>query len=146
MKTLISALSLTIGLSLASTAALAANSFPVTPAPEGAEVYIISPQDGDQVTSPFTVKFGLKGMGIAPAGIEKASTGHHHLLINVKELPAAGLPITADKKHLHFGGGQTEAEVTLEKGTHTLQLDLADHNHVPFEPSLVSEKITITVK
>lgn len=146
MKTLISALSLTIGLSLASTAALAANSFPVTPAPEGAEVYIISPQDGDQVTSPFTVKFGLKGMGIAPAGIEKANTGHHHLLINVKELPAAGLPITADKKHLHFGGGQTEAEVTLEKGTHTLQLDLADHNHVPFQPNLVSEKITITVK
>lgn len=146
MKTIITACSLALGLILASTAALAANTFPVTAAPEGAEVYIISPQNGDQVTSPFTVIFGLKGMGIAPAGIEKANTGHHHLLVNVKELPAAGQPITADKQHIHFGGGQTETELTLEKGTHTLQLDLADHNHVPFQPNLVSEKITITVK
>lgn len=145
MKTFISTLSV-LTLTLACTLAYAANTFPVTPAPEGAEVYIISPQDGDTVTSPVTVLFGLKGMGIAPAGIEKANTGHHHLLIDVKVLPAAGAPITADKQHIHFGGGQTEAEVTLEKGTHTLQLDLADHNHVPFEPALVSEKITITVK
>lgn len=145
MKPLISALSV-LSLTFACTLAYAANTFPVTAAPEGAEVYIISPQDGDTVSSPVTVLFGLKGMGIAPAGIEKANTGHHHLLVDVKALPAAGAPITADEQHIHFGGGQTEAEVTLDKGTHTLQLDLADHNHVPFAPALVSEKITITVE
>lgn len=146
MKTLLSICALALSFTLTSTAANADNTFPTTAAPEGAEVYIISPQDGATVSSPFTVTFGLKGMGIAPAGIEKANTGHHHLLVNVEELPAAGQPITADEQHIHFGGGQTETELSLEKGTHTLQLNLADHNHVPFEPALVSEKITITVE
>ena len=146
MKTNIATLGLSLALALGCSSAFAANLFPITPAPEGVQVYIISPQDGAQVTSPVTVEFGLKGMGIAPAGIEKANTGHHHLLIDVKELPAAGLPITADKNHIHFGGGQTQTELKLEKGTHTLQLNLADHNHVPFQPALVSKKITITVK
>lgn len=132
-------------LSLCAFSASAA-SFPITKAPAGAEVFITSPQDGAVLTSPVTVQFGLKGMGIAPAGIEKANTGHHHLLINVDTLPAAGMPITADAQHLHFGGGQTQTELQLAPGTYTLQLDLGDHNHVPFEPAVVSKKITITVK
>lgn len=119
---------------------------PITPAPQGAEVFIISPQNGSTVTSPVTVQFGLKGMGVAPAGIEKANTGHHHLLVNVAELPKAGQPIPADKQHLHFGGGQTQTTLDLAPGSYTLQLDLADHNHVPFAPNLVSEKIRIEVR
>lgn len=117
-----------------------------TSAPKGAEVYIISPQDGTTVSSPVVVEFGLKGMGIAPAGIVKENTGHHHLLINVDTLPKAGAPIPVDDQHLHFGGGQTRTELNLEPGTYTLQLDLGDHNHVPFEPEIVSKKITIQVK
>ncbi|MFY9178889.1 MAG: DUF4399 domain-containing protein [Venatoribacter sp.] len=115
-------------------------------APENAEVYFITPQDGATVGTTFDVVFGLKNMGVAPAGIEKANTGHHHLLVDVEKLPAAGLPIPADKQHLHFGGGQTQTTITLEKGTHTLQLNFADHNHVPFAPAVVSKKITVTVQ
>src|SRR5690554_7958951 len=98
MKNIITACSLSLGLTLASSATLAANSFPVTVAPECAELYFISPQNGDQVTSPFTVQFGLKGISIAPAAFEKANTGHHHLLSNVKVLPSARPPISADKQ------------------------------------------------
>ncbi len=93
-----------------------------------------------------TVRFGLKGMGVAPAGVSKERTGHHHLLVDVKELPAAGQPIPNDANHIHFGGGQTETTLKLAPGTHTLQLELGDQNHVPFEPALVSKKITIDVK
>ncbi len=125
--------------------AVAADAPSTHTAPEGAEVYIISPADGAHVSSPFTVKFGLRGMGVAPAGVDKPDTGHHHLLIDVDTLPPAGQPIPADDKHVHFGGGQTEAEVTLPSGTHTLQLDLGDMNHVPFDPPLVSRKITVHV-
>jgi hypothetical protein len=93
-----------------------------------------------------TVRFGLKGMGVAPAGVAKEHTGHHHLLVDVTELPAAGKPIPADTHHIHFGGGQTQTTLKLAPGTHTLQLELGDQNHVPFDPAVVSKKITIHVK
>ena len=116
-----------------------------TPAPEGARVYIVSPQDGATVSSPVKVIFGLQGMGVAPAGVENAKTGHHHLIIDA-ELPPANEPVPADDNHRHFGGGQTEVTIDLSPGTHTLQLIMGDHNHVPHDPPVVSEKITITVK
>ena len=144
MKRLLLALALT-GLTGAAVAADAPG-LPVTKATAGAEVYIISPKDGATVSTEFTVRFGLKGMGVAPAGVAKEKTGHHHLLIDVKELPAAGQPIPKDEQHLHFGGGQTETTVKLAPGTHTLQLELADENHIPFDPALVSPKITVHVK
>jgi len=117
-----------------------------TPAPEGAMSYIISPADGDTVTSPVRVLFGLRGMGVAPAGVEVPDTGHHHLLINVApdgiDL-SQGLP--TDDRHRHFGAGQTEALIELPPGTHTLMLLLADHFHVPHDPPVMSAPITITV-
>jgi hypothetical protein len=116
-----------------------------TPAPKGAMVYIISPKDGEEVSSPVKVLFGLSGMGVAPAGVDKANTGHHHLIIDGgDEMPAKGMPMGTNVKH--FGGGQTEAEIELTPGKHTLQLEFGDKNHVPFDPPLVSEKVTITVK
>ena len=127
-------------------AAIAADALPITTAPAGAEVYIISPSDGATVGREVTVRFGLKEMGVAPAGVSKEKTGHHHLLVDVKELPVAGQPIPADANHLHFGGGQTQTTLKLTPGTHTLQLELGDQNHVPFAPALVSKKITIHVK
>lgn len=116
-----------------------------TASPAGAKVYFIAPADGAELTSPVTVKFGLVGMGVAPAGVEKEKTGHHHLLIDGK-LADYAAPIPADDTHKHFGGGQTEAAVTLTPGKHTLQLILADQNHVPHKPPVESEVITITVK
>jgi len=103
-----------------------------TAAPPNAAVYIISPKDGDTVASPFEVQFGLSGMGIAPAGVEKANTGHHHLIIDAT--------LAAE------GGGQTEAMVTLAPGQHTLQLVLGDWMHTPFNPPLGSPVVTVTVK
>jgi hypothetical protein len=123
-----------------------APALPMTKAPSDAAVYIISPGDGASVGQQFTVRFGLKGMGVAPAGVAKEHTGHHHLLVDVKELPPAGQPIPKDDNHLHFGGGQTETTLKLKPGTHTLQLELGDENHVPFDPPLVSKRITIHVK
>lgn len=116
-----------------------------TKAPEGAKVYFIAPADGATVSSPVTVKFGLSGMGVAPAGVEKEKTGHHHLLINQK-LEDYEQSIPADENHRHFGGGQTETSVELPSGTHTLQLVVGDHNHVPHAPPIESATITITVK
>ena len=127
-------------------AALPAIAADRTPSPPGAAVYIISPADGATVSSPVTVQFGLKGMGVAPAGIEKDKTGHHHLLIDVAELPPLDEPIPADANHKHFGGGQTEVTLELPPGSHTLQLRLGDQNHIPHEPPVLSEKITITVQ
>jgi len=117
---------------------------PGTPSSPGAKVYIITPADGAEVRSPVTVRFGLSGMGVAPAGTEKAGTGHHHLIIDAP-VPPAGAPIPADEQHRHFGGGQTEVVVELAPGRHTLQLVLADHAHVPHDPPVVSEVVTITV-
>lgn len=117
-----------------------------TPAPAGAAVYFITPVNGDVVTSPVTVKFGLKGIGVAPAGVDNPKTGHHHLLIDVVKLPAMDSSVPTDANHKHFGGGQTETSVELAPGTHTLQLLLGDMNHIPHEPPILSDKITITVK
>lgn len=116
-----------------------------TPAPAGAKVYFIAPQNGAEISGPVTVKFGLSGLGVAPAGVEKANTGHHHVLIDQK-LADYKSPIPADDKHKHFGGGQTETTLTLPAGKHTLQLILGDHNHIPHAPPVESEVITITVK
>lgn len=115
-----------------------------TPSAQNAKVYIVSPHDGETVSSPVKIVFGLSGMGVAPAGTDKENTGHHHLIIDGESLPDFSKPMGPDVKH--FGGGQTETSVTLEPGTHTLQLVLGDKNHVPHNPPLVSEKITIHVK
>ncbi len=112
---------------------------------DGATLYIISPMDGDETGGSVTVRFGLSGMGVAPSGTVKDNTGHHHLLIDVEELPSFKFPIPNDANHRHFGGGQTEVSLDLEPGTHTLQLILGDQSHVPHDPPMVSEKITITV-
>lgn len=133
-------------LAFVSILALAFNAFAgSTAAPEGASVYIISPKHGEVVTTPFKVVFGLSGMGVAPAGMEKAKTGHHHLLIDT-DVPNLSRPIPADDNHRHFGGGQTEMVLELTPGEHTLQLLLADHNHVPHNPPVASQQITIMVK
>jgi len=122
-----------------------ASDLPRTPAPPDAELYFISPQDGDTVTSPVTVRFGLRGMGVAPAGINMESTGHHHLLIDT-ELPPFNLPVPADAQHVHFGKGQTETTIELAPGTHRLQLLLGDFRHVPHDPAVVSSAIMVTVR
>jgi hypothetical protein len=116
-------------------------------APAGAEVYFIAPRDGQAVHGPVTVKFGLKGMGVAPAGVKFDNTGHHHLLIDT-DLSEIKLdaPLPATDKIVHFGKGQTETTVTLPPGKHTLELLFADYLHIPFDPPLHSKKITITVK
>jgi hypothetical protein len=118
-----------------------------TPSPAGAKVYFINLKDGETVTSPFLVQFGLSGMGVAPAGVEKPNTGHHHLLIDTT-LSGDQLkePIPMDATHKHFGGGQTEAMVTLPPGQHTLQLVLGDWSHIPHVPPVMSPVITVTVK
>lgn len=117
-----------------------------TPSPAGAEVYIVSPKDGAKVKSPVTVVFGLKGMGIAPAGIKFDNSGHHHLLVD-SEVPAdLSQPLAANEHSMHFGKGQTETSLTLAPGKHTLQLVLGDSLHVPHDPAVISKKITITVE
>lgn len=129
---------------LAFGAAVAAG-LPRTPAPKNVELYFISPKDGETVKSPVTVRFGLRGMGIAPAGVAMENTGHHHLLIDAAP-PPFDRPVPADANHVHFGKGQTEASVTLAPGRHTLQLLLADHLHIPHDPPVMSKPITITVE
>ena len=117
-----------------------------TPSPAGAEVYIVSPKDGAKVKGPVTVVFGLKGMGIAPAGIKFDNTGHHHLLVD-GDVPAdLSLPLPANEHNLHFGKGQTETTLTLAPGKHTLQLLLADSLHTPHDPVVISKKITVVVE
>lgn len=117
-----------------------------TPSVDGTSVFIIAPADGATVSSPVTVYFGLDGMGVAPAGVEWDNTGHHHLMIDVDEAPAFDAPLPADDNHRHFGGGQTQVTLELEPGEHTLQLLLADWQHVPHDPPVLSEPITITVE
>jgi hypothetical protein len=116
-----------------------------TPSPDAAKAYIISPQNNATVSSPILVQFGLKGMGIAPAGVKFENSGHHHLLINTSMPANQDAPLPTTDKVQHFGKGQTETELTLAPGTYTLQLVLGDQNHVPHAPPVVSEKITITV-
>lgn len=118
-----------------------------TPSPPGAEVYIISPKDGARVKSPVLVQFGLNAkMGVAPAGVKAENTGHHHLLIDTDAPANMGAPLPATDNIKHFGKGQTETSLTLTPGKHTLQLLLADQNHIPHDPPVISKKITITVE
>ena len=124
-----------------------------TPAPANAEVYFINLEDGATVSSPVTVKMGLRNMGVAPAGTEKENTGHHHILLNRPPLGEGEdgaeemeYSLPADENHIHFGGGQTETTLDLPAGTHTLQLFLGDMNHIPHTKPVVSEQIKITVK
>ena len=138
-----SRLLLALGVCLAAATAFAADR---VAAPAGAEVYFIAPQNGAKMHSPVTIKFGLKGMGIAPAGIKFDNTGHHHLLVDtdVSELKLDA-PMPATDKIVHFGKGQTETTLTLTPGKHTLQLIFADYLHQSFDPPLISKKITVTV-
>jgi Domain of unknown function (DUF4399) len=132
----------TAALALAATVASAQDRMA---SPADAQVYIISPKDGAKVSSPVTVQFGLKGMGIAPAGVKIENTGHHHLLIDADAPTDLGRPLPASEKVVHFGKGQTETAVKLTPGKHTLQLLLGDSTHVPHNPPVISKKITITV-
>lgn len=116
-----------------------------TASPKGAEVYFHFPLDGIRVQQRFTVQLGLRGMGIAPAGIAKALTGHHHLLLDAGK-PDPDQPIPSDYNHIHLGNGQTEVVLTLPPGTHTLQLLMGDHAHIPHVPPIMSKKITIYVR
>lgn len=150
MKRTITALGILFAASLAAAAPPApappaATGARATPAP-GAEVYIIAPQDGATVHGPVTVRFGLKGMGIAPAGVKFDNTGHHHLLVDTDfSTVKLDAPMPATDKILHFGKGQTETTLVLPPGKHTLELLFADYQHLSFDPPLHSKKITITV-
>ena len=131
--------------------AMAEDKVPRTPSPKGAKVMIIFPRNGKTVKSPVRVAFGLKGMGVCPAGLvlpdgkPMPNTGHHHLLVDTDKLPSMALPMVASKTLLHFGAGQTEVTLDLPPGKHTLQLVFADFAHIPHDPPVVSKKITITV-
>ncbi|MFE1599494.1 DUF4399 domain-containing protein [Methylobacterium sp. ID0610] len=115
-----------------------------TPAPPGAVVYFIDLKDGSTIPPKATIHFGLRNMGVAPAGSDRPNSGHHHLLIDVP-MPAPDRPIPNDFSHVHFGAGQTEAEVDLAPGEHTLQLLLADKDHIPHSPPVASEVIKVRV-
>jgi hypothetical protein len=143
-KRSLSQLAISVVLITGVTQAALANIFKSPAAPEGASVYIISPADGAEVTGPVTVVFGLKGMGVAPAGVDREKTGHHHLLVDQTTLPKVDAPM--GNPPLHFGGGQTETTLDLEQGEHTLQLILGNHLHSPCTPLILSKKVTITVK
>lgn len=118
---------------------------PRTASPEGARVFFISPADGDTVSNPVNIKFGIEGMSVVAAGINEAHSGHHHLLVDTG-VPDTGLPIPADAQHIHFGDGSTTTELTLAPGDHTLRLLLGDHLHIPHDPPVVSDPITVTVE
>ena len=118
----------------------------VSKAPADAQVYFIEPQDGAVIEGPVKVVFGLESMGVAPAGVDRDNTGHHHLLIDVEEMPDMSQPLPASEHVKHFGGGQTETTLDLEPGTHTLQLLVGNYVHVPHQQPVISKKITIEVK
>jgi hypothetical protein len=142
MPTVSRRLALAACLSVFSFAAAAAE---LPTAPPGAEVYFISPMNGDHVAGKFVVRFGLRGMGVAPAGVDLPDTGHHHLLINADPLPDLTQALPASAQVLHFGKGQTETELELPPGTYTLQLVLGNALHIPFSPPVMSGTIKITV-
>jgi Domain of unknown function (DUF4399) len=116
-----------------------------TAAPKDAYCYILWPNDGEKIKGGFWCRFGLRNMGVAPAGVRSPNAGHHHLYVDVDEPINPDEPIPQDKKHLHFGAGQTEARIELPPGTHSLQLVLGDADHIPFNPVVASKKIHITV-
>ena len=120
------------------------NALELTPGSPNASVYFISPNNHASIVGKVIVRFGLENFGVAPAGIEMTHTGHHHLIIDA-DLPPLNQPIPADKNHIHFGKGQTEVEVELSKGAHTLQLLLGDFRHIPHNPAIYSERITVQV-
>lgn len=142
--------SLVIGLGLCATLLSAVSpawaEMPRSSAPADAAVYFIEPADGATLRQTFTVKFGLKGMGVAPAGVDVPQTGHHHLLIDLKQAPAMDQPLPMTDNVRHFGKGQTETELTLPPGKHTLQLLVGDKNHMPLDPPVISKTINVTVK
>ena len=140
MQTIRVLFAVVLGLMLAGSAADAQQSS----MPENSKVYFLWPSDGQTIKGGFWVRMGLSGAGIAPAGVQKANTGHHHLLVDA-DLPPLDQPILSDKNHLHFGLGQTEARLDLPPGKHTLQLLLGDENHIPHQPPLYSKRITVTV-
>ena len=119
--------------------------FAQSTAPENAELYFISPTDGATLSNPVIIRFGLKNMGVAPAGIEKENTGHHHLIID-SDLPPIDQAVLNDDDHRHFGKGQTETTLDFSPGKHTLQLLLGDFRHIPHKPPVISRQITITVQ
>lgn len=116
-----------------------------TASPEGARVFFITPADGDTVSNPVRIEFGIEGMTVAKAGDQQPNSGHHHLLIDT-DLPDLTAPVPADAHHVHFGDGSKATEITLEPGQHTLCLLLADHRHIPHDQPVVSDPITITVE
>lgn len=142
MKTAI----ISLGLVLATLTGMGQAALPKSKSAPGAKVYVISPANGETVGKTFSVKFGLQGMGIAPAGIKFDNTGHHHLLVDVAELPDLNKPLPATDNILHFGKGQTETTLTLEPGTHTLQLVLGDYLHIAHDKPVISRKVRVTVK
>lgn len=145
MKTLFAKTTIA-GLLLGASLLAQAADIPRTPSPAGAEVYIISPKDGATVPGTFKVQFGLKGMGVAPAGVDVPDTAHHHLMVDLKEQPDLNAPLPNNDTIRHFGKGQTETEITLSPGRHTLQLIMGDKSHIPLNPSVESKKITVNVK
>jgi hypothetical protein len=118
---------------------------PRTASPEGARVFFISPADGDTVSNPIAIEFGIEGMSVVAAGVNEDHSGHHHLLVDT-DVPDTGLPIPADANHIHFGDASTATELTLAPGEHTLRLLLGDHLHIPHDPPVVSDPITIMVE
>src|SRR5277367_5038558 len=115
-----------------------------TPSAPGAKVYFVDLKDGQTIPASPVIHFGLTNMGVAPAGTDRPNSGHHHLLSDV-DLPPLDQPIPNDFNHLHFGAGQTEAQITLAPGPHTLQLLLGDKDHIPHSPPVMSERIHVTV-
>ena len=142
MKTIL----ITIALGLSSLSSAVLSNDINTTSPANAKVYFIAPVDGQTVSSNVTVKFGLSGMGVSPAGNDKKNTGHHHILIDTDTLPNLLAPLPATNKIKHFGGGQTETQLTLSPGKHTLQLVLGNHHHIPHNTPVISKKITVVVK
>ncbi len=130
---------------LAAPSAAAPTALTRTASPEGARVFFISPADGNTVSNPVYIEFGIEGMSVVKAGDNRPNSGHHHLLIDTG-LPELGAPVPADANHIHFGDGSISTEITLEPGQHTLCMLLGDYLHIPHNPPLVSKSITITVE
>ena len=145
MKTITLIMGLLLCVSVGNSIAQDAPAMERAAAPDGADAYIQAPLDGTVVTSPFTVQFGLRGASVAPAGVQLPNTGHHHLLIDVTDMSSFDLPLPATDNVRHYGLGQTETELQLPPGEHTLQLVLGDWLHTPHQPPVMSEVVTVTV-
>ena len=122
-----------------------ADTLPRSTSPDGARVFFITPATGDTVSNPISIEFGIEGMIVVKAGDQQPHSGHHHLLIDT-DLPDPGLPVPADEHHVHFGDGSSATEITLAAGEHTLLLLLGDHRHIPHDPPVVSNPLTIIVE